>query len=590
LQPRIERRLAAILAADVAGYSRLMSADEEGTLAQFKRHMRELIEPKVKEHRGRIIKMIGDGMLVEFASVVDALRCAVEMQEGMAERNADVPQPKRIEFRVGINVGDVILDGDDIFGDGVNVAARLEGLAEPSGICVSGRVREDARGKLDIAFEDGGEQRLKNIAWPVPVYRVNLNRSRAAAHDDIQSALITPHLSIVVLPFVNFSGDPEQNYLVDGITETLTTDLSRIRESFVIARNTAFTYKGKAVDAKQIGRELGVRYIIEGSVQCGGNRLRVNVQLINAVTGAHLWAERFDQDRGDVFEMQDEIVTRLARTLDVELVSAEAKRAARSADPHSVDLAFRGWAAMNRGISPDNLAEARRFFEKALALDPANVKALMGLADANSAMVVTYMTDDRAGCLAATESAAMKALALAPNEAKAHASLALVSLWTNRASQAISEYERATALDRNLAFAHANTGIAKYAAGRPEETEDHIARAIRLSPRDAWMHAWCTAAGVAKLAMGQDEEAVIWLRRAIEANHTLPLAHFFLAAALALQGKTTEAEAVVNAARALDPGFTIRRYRDNPLSDNPTYLIQRKRISGGMRMAGVPEG
>jgi TolB-like protein/DNA-binding winged helix-turn-helix (wHTH) protein len=404
------------------------------------------------------------------------------------------------------------------------------------------------------------------------------------------AVLAVPPLSMVVLPFANLSSDPGQDYFVDGVVETLTTDLSRIPQSFVIARNTAFTYKNKVVNAKQIGQELGVRYLIQGSIQCAGARLRVTVQLVDAIAGSHFWAERFDRDRGDVFEIQDEIVTSLARMLDVELTSAESKRAALSSDPHSLDLTFRGWAAINRGLNPECLKEAQRFFEQALKLDQNNVMALAGLADANSAMVVGYMTDDPAANLVATESMAMKALVLAPNEAKAHASLALVYLWTNRILESISEYERALALNQNLAFVHANIGIAKYVSGQAEQTEDHIVRAIRLSPRDAWLNAWCVAAGVAKLALRRDEQAVSWLHRAIEANRTLPLSHFILASALALQGKTTEALAATKGGLALDPRFTIQRFHNNPLSDNPSYLAHRKRICEGMSAAGVPKG
>ena len=584
----VERRLTAILAADVAGYSRLIGADDEGTFARLNAHHSELIEPKLKEHRGRGIRTAGDGLLVLFPSVVDAIRCAVDIQRGMAERNAPVPPEMRIEFRMGINVGDVLIDGTSIHGDGVNVAARLEALAEIGGINVSDRVQEDVHGSLDITFEDIGEQQLKNIARPVRVYRLLLHQSRVATGTGPPISAV-PHLSMVVLPFANLSSDSGQDYFVDSIVETLTTDLSRISQSFVIARNTAFTYKNKVVHAKQIGQELGVRYLIQGGIQCAGTRLRVTVQLIDAITGSHLWAERFDRDRGELFEIQDEIVTHLARMLDVELISAESKRAALSSDLHSLDLTFRGWAAFNRGLNPDGLKEARRFFEQALMLDQNNVMALTGLADANSAMVVAFMTDDPAACLVATESMAMKALALAPNEAKAHASLALVYMWTNRVSQSVSEYEHALALDRNLAFAHGNIGIAKYVSGRPQETEDHIARAIRLSPRDSQLNAWCLAAGVASLSLSRDEEAVSWLHRAIEANHTLPLTHFILASAFALQGKTSEARAAMKAGLALDPGFTIQRYRNNPLSGNPSYLAHRKRICEGMFAAGVPE-
>jgi tetratricopeptide (TPR) repeat protein len=315
----------------------------------------------------------------------------------------------------------------------------------------------------------------------------------------------------------------------------------------------------------------------------------VTAQLINAATASYLWAERFDSDRGDIFEIQDEIVTHLARALDVELVASESKRAALSPNLGSLDLTFHGWAAMNRGLNLDNLKEARRYFEQALAVDADNVLAMAGLADAHSTSIVAYMTDDRRAASSAAEAMAMKAVGAAPNLAKAHASLALVYMCTDRVSQAVAEYERALGLDRNLAFAHANIGIAKYIAGRSQETEDHIALAIRLSPKDAWLNAWCVAAGVAKLSLCQDEQAVLWLHRAIEANRSLPLAHFFLASALALQGHTREALQAAQAGLRLDPGFTIRRYRDHPLSSDPTYLRQRKRIHQGMFIAGLPE-
>jgi adenylate cyclase len=302
---RVERRLTAILAADVAGYSRLMGADEEATLTQLKAHRRALVDPKITEHRGRIVKTTGDGMLVEFASVVDALRCAVEVQAGMAKRNAEVPQDRRIEFRVGINVGDIIIDGGDIFGDGVNVAARLEGLAEPGGICVSSRVQEDAQGKLEITFENAGEQQLKNIARPVRVYRVRLS----GAAEDPRPALPLPDKpSIAVLPFQNMSGDREQDYFADGITEDIVTALSRFRWFFVIARNSTFVYKGKAIDVKQVARELGVRYVLEGSVRKAASRVRISAQLIDASTGTHLWAERYDRDIADIFAVQAELI------------------------------------------------------------------------------------------------------------------------------------------------------------------------------------------------------------------------------------------------------------------------------------------
>src|SRR5262249_16822955 len=321
---RVERRLTAILAADVAGYSRLMGADEEGTLAQLKSHRRALVDPKIAEHRGRIVKTTGDGMLVEFASVVDALRCAVEVPRGTAESNARVAAEKRIEFRVGINVGDIIIDGDDIYGDGVNVAARLESIAEPGGICVSARVEEDAEGKLEITFENAGEQQLKNIARPVRVYRVRLS---GAASGSRPALPLPDRPSIAVLPFQNMSGDPEQEYFADGIVEEIITALSRFRELFVIARNSSFTYKCRAVDVKQVGRELGVRYVLEGSVRKSANRVRITGQLVDALTGAHLWADRIDGALEDIFDLQDNVTEKVVGAILPKLQQAEIERA-----------------------------------------------------------------------------------------------------------------------------------------------------------------------------------------------------------------------------------------------------------------------
>jgi adenylate cyclase len=316
---RVERRLAAILAADVAGYSRLMGADEEGTLTRLKAHRRALVDPKIIEHRGRIVKTTGDGMLVEFASVVDALRCTVEIQGGMAERNAKVPQDRRIQFRMGIHQGDIIIDGNDIFGDGVNLAARLEGLAEPGGICVSARVQEDALGKLDVSFEDAGEQRLKNIDRPVRAYRV-----RADGRASPRACLPLPDMpSIAVLPFQNMSGDPEQEYFADGIVDDIITALAHMRWLFVIARNSSFIYKGRAVDVKQVGRDLGVRYLLEGAVRKSANRARITAQLIDAQTGTYIWAERYDRDLINIFAVQDEITEQVAGTIEPELLKNE---------------------------------------------------------------------------------------------------------------------------------------------------------------------------------------------------------------------------------------------------------------------------
>ena len=399
-----------------------------------------------------------------------------------------------------------------------------------------------------------------------------------------------PRLSIVVLPFEDLRGDPQHEYFVDGITQSLTTDLSRIPDVFVIACNTAFTYKGKAVDVRQIGHELSVRYVLEGSVQRDGDRLRVNVRLVDAGSGTQLWAERFDLDRGELFEVQDEIVAHLARAMDAQLTEAEARRAerAQSADLNALDLVFRGWAAFNRGHDPATLVPAERFFEQALLLAPGNVMALVGLASVKFVLATTYTTDDRASYLTAAEAAATKALALVPNDARAHGALARVYMATQRAELGISEAEHSIALDRNLAPSYSAIAWAKPMLGRAEETEDHIVQAFRLSPRDTFTSVWCRVAGEAKLGLGRSDEAVAWLRRAVEANPMYAMAQFTLAAALAQQGKNAEARAAAGAGLAINPSFSLRRFREASYSDHPTYLAYREHIYLGLRKAGVP--
>jgi TolB-like protein/Tfp pilus assembly protein PilF len=398
-----------------------------------------------------------------------------------------------------------------------------------------------------------------------------------------------PRLSIVVLPFANIGGDPEQEYFVDGVTESLTTDLSRISGAFVIGRSTAFTYKGKRVDLKQVGRELNVRYVLEGSVQRAGNRMRVNVQLIEAETGAHLWAERFDKPVADLFDVQDEIVARLANQLEAELIAAEARRAERAPNPDSMDLYFQGQAAYNRGISPDLLAMARGFFERALELDNSNVEALVGLGTVDMNVGTGYMTDDPAPIAAAAEANLTKALALAPNHPFAHSTIGYLFCFTNRAQRGIEEFERALALDPNHARARAGIGFARILIGQAEETEAHVQQALRLSPRDARISQWLAHTGLAKSFLGEYEAAVGWLRKAIDANRNTQWAYFYLAACLAHLGRIDEARREVDAGLAVNPKFTPRRFRAGAQSSNPVYLAQRERMIEGMRLAGVPE-
>jgi TolB-like protein/class 3 adenylate cyclase len=400
------RKLAAILAADVVGYSKLAGADEERTLARLRALRSDLMDPTIALHHGRIVKRTGDGVLIEFRSVVDAVRCAIELQNGMVERNAGLPPERRIEFRVGVHLGDVVEESDgDLMGDGVNIAARLEGIADPGGICLSEDAYRQVRDRLKEEFIDLGERDLKNVSRPVRAYAIKSfsSGSSSKAHTPTPSKSGAPRLSIVVLPFANIGGDPEQEYFADGVTESLTTDLSRISGSFVIGRNTAFTYRGKHVDLKQIGRELNVRYVLEGSVQRSGNRLRINVQLIDADTGAHLWAERFDKPVADLFEMQDEIVARLANQLGAQLIAAEARRAERAPLPDSMDLYFQGRASANKGVTPENIAQARSFYERALALDPNNIEALVGNAQVDLFSIGYFLSDDRRARAAAAE-------------------------------------------------------------------------------------------------------------------------------------------------------------------------------------------
>jgi TolB-like protein len=563
-----------------------MGLDEVGTARTLREH-RKVTDALVAKHGGRFVKTTGDGVLLEFPSVVDAVECAVAVQAVMAQRNEDIPEDQRMLFRIGINLGDILVEDDDILGDGVNVAARLEGIAEPGGICVSSYAYEQVRGKVPVDFTDLGEQTLKNIARPIRAYVVGPS---ANAYQNTPLPSSAPRLSIVVLPFANIGGGPEQDYFVDGVTKSLTTDLSRISGSFVVGRHTAFTYKGNAVDLKQIGRELNVRYALEGSVQRSGNRLRVNVQLIDAETGNHLWAERFDKPVADLFDVQDEIVAHLARQLDTALVAAEARRAERSSHPDAIDLYFQGMACANKGITPHHLVQARGFFERALALDPNNVEALIGAAGIEITLAGAYTTDDRATRLAAASAALNKALSLAPSHALAHLFLGRLLIFSKHGQQAIAECERALALDRNLAAGHATIGLAKLFIGRSDETEAHVREALRLSPRDTFAFSWVATAGVAKLYLGNDEEAVAWLRRAIEINRNLPNAHFYLAAALANLSQLNEAEAAVAAGLAINPTYTINGFRAGSSSDNPTFLAQRERIYKGMQTAGVPEG
>src|SRR3984893_13849944 len=496
-EARVQRRLAAILAADVAGYSRLMGADEEGTLAALKELRRELADPKIKEHRGRIVKTTGDGLLVEFASVVDAMRCAVEVQHEMAERNAGVPEERRIQFRIGINLGDIIKDGRDIYGDGVNVAARLEALAEPGGICVNRVVRDQVRDKLDFAFEDAGEQRVKNIARPLRVYHVRPGHVADEEMSAAQPPLALPDKpSLAVLPFTNMSREPEQELVSDGISEDVISALSHYPSLFVIARNSTFTYKGRAVDVKQVGRELGVRYVLEGGVRKAGNRIRVTAQLVEAQAANHVWAERYDRDLADIFAVQDEITYALTTALTPAIADAELRRAMRK-PPQILDA----WAAYQRGLwhlskaNPDDDTVAQNFFRQAIDLDPTFAAGYSALALAQLQAAAVYQKLSLLEAQSSAEALARRAVGHDGADAEARSCLGWALQARGELEGALVEIERALMMSPNLAVAHWQRGATLIFSGRPE-----LSRAACNSSFDATtISPSLTAAGGSRL-------------------------------------------------------------------------------------------
>ena len=594
------RRLAAILAADVAGYSRLMAADEEGTHERLQAHLRELVDPKIKEHRGRIVKSTGDGLLAEFSSVVDAVRCAVKTQRAMIDRNADTPEDKRIIFRIGVNLGDVIVEPEDIFGDGVNIAARLEALAEPGGICISRVVRDQVRDRLDYKFEDMGEQEVKNIARPVRVYALRreaiagLPGPMTPPSTSISQPAVPPRMSIVVLPFMNLSDDTEQQYFADGITEDLTTDLSRVPGSFVIARNTAFTYKGQPVDVKKVSRELGVRYVLEGSVRRVGDQVRVNLQLVDGQSGAHLWADRFDTDRANLAQAQDEITGRLARTLNLELVEASVRRSEqeRAADPDARDLVMRGWALSNRMASAATREEARRAFERALDIDPESVDARIGLGE-----VLISGEDMEGGSnsvhpnVTRAEQLLFEALERDPKRSRAHLVMGLIRRWQGRLSDSKIELEAAIALDPNQASGHRQLGVTLMFLGQPKAAIPQLEKSTRLSPHDPFIALNYNALGRCHLFMGHVDQAIDLLRKARATSPRYYFIHLNLAAALGLRGDLNEARAALAEGVKLRPELnSLARLRATVVSNNVEYLrFREKTTEVGLRKAGMPE-
>jgi TolB-like protein/class 3 adenylate cyclase len=627
----IQRRLAAILAADIAGYSRLMHEDEAATVQDLKAHQ-SVILPLVGRHGGRIIDTAGDGIMAEFPSVIGATECAVEIQTVMAERNEGVPESRRMRFRIGINLGDVLYDETRIYGDGINIAARLEALAEPGGVLVSHTVYDQVRGKLPFIFEDVGERQVKNIEQPVRIYQLHMpGASSKAMATLVRRPALTdrrrwmvwglaaflvllgvggarwmgspflpsqradrteaPRLSIVVLPFSNLSGDPSEDYFADGITEDLTTDLSRIAGSFVISRNTAFTFKGKAVDVRHIGRELGVRYVLEGSVRRMGGTVRVNAQLIDAGTGAHLWAEQMDVAHSTLATLQDNfgIANRLARMLSVELVNVEGRRPPR-ADPDAVDLTMRGWSILYGGPNKEDVQRSITLFEDALRLDPENSQARVGLVQALTLVYRNRWDPEPAKVLARADEAATRAIAAVPNYAHAHYVKAEILGLSNRFDAALATYDRAIALDHNHTAAYVGRARNLIAIGWAAEALAPVEKAIRLSPRDPELYVWYFVLCHANTHLARDAQAIDWCLKSIATGKTFWGAWTDLASAYAWRGQNAEAAAAVAELLKLRPGYTVQTLvqEGSGTSDNPAFRKEFQRIVEGARKAGLP--
>jgi len=643
------RRLTAILAADVAGYSRLMGADEEGTHARLRAHFDELVELKIAEHRGRVVKTTGDGVLAEFASVVDAVRCAAEIQSAMADRDLDLAEERRLRFRIGVNLGDVIADGGDIYGDGVNIAARLEGLAAPGGICVSGTVRDHIGDRLPYAFEDMGEQSVKNIAKAVRVYAMSavtvastplvsapttvgparqlrrlmipasviavlcialwawwmwpkastpmLSVQAPSVNPQISSvpAMPIPRLSFVVLPFENLSRDPDQEYFADGITDDLTTDLSRISGSFVIARNTAFTYKGKPTDAKQIGRELGVRYVIEGSVRRSDNQVQVNVQLIDAASGAHVWADRFDTNRASLAEMQSEITARLANALHVALVRDAGRRIEeeKTIDPDVQDLVLRGFSRLYETPSAETRRQAEQAFAQALQIDPRSIDATIGLAWA--IMQKRFLLAGGPGSQQDQASVAKllrEALDRDPNRADAHAAMGRLLNWQGRYAEARIESETALQLDPNQVDAANILAVALLFLGQSAAAITQGEKALKLDPRGPGLWGPYFILGMSHYFLGQLDDGVELLTKARNANPNNGHIYFNLAAALALKGDIAAGKAALDQGLKLKPELnSLAAWAGHNTWENvPTFVpLREKTLFAGLRRLGFPE-
>jgi len=587
----VQRRLTAILAADVAGYSRLIGADEEGTLAQLKAFRKTLVDPTIAKHRGRIVKTAGDGMLVEFASAVDAARCAIEVQGGMAGENTEIPQAKRIEFRIGIHLGDIIIDDNDIFGDGVNIAARLESIAVPGGISISRAVHDQVRDRINVCFDDKGEIALKNIARPVQVFAVSgAKESKTTVLPESKPALALPDKpSIAVLPFTNMSGDPEQDYFADGMVDDITTALSHFKALFVIARNSCFTYKGRAVDVKQVGRELGVRYVLEGSVRKAANRVRITGQLVDTATGAHLWAERFDGGLGDIFDLQDQVTESVVGAIAPAVEKAEIERAKRK-PTESLDayaLYLRGLASYYQHGSRQANVEALRLFNSAIELDPDFASAYGRAASCYARAKVNGWISDTANEIAEVKRLAQRAVELGKDDAIALAAsgFALAHIVRDLGVGA-ALIDRALVLNSNLAEAWNYGGWVKNWLGEPGLAIERFARAMRLSPVDPLVVRMRSGTAHAHFFLGRYDEAASWAAMALQENPDHQSALRIDAASSAMAGRPEQAHKAVARLRQLNPALRVSNLKDVL---GPWRAEDFSRYEEGLRQAGLPE-
>ena len=580
----MERRLAAIFAADVAGYSRMIGADEEGTLERLMAHRRELIDPKIAEHQGRIVKTTGDGVLVEFASPVKAVRCAIEVQHGMVDRNADVPEEFRIEFRIGINIGDVIVEEGDIYGDGVNVAARLEGIAEPGAVYISRAVRDFIRDRPEIALEDLGERPLKNIAKPVQVFRIGAPARTVGAPPAAGSPPVPLKPSLAVLPFANMSGDAEQEYFSDGMTEDLITDLSKVSGLFVIARNSSFVYKGRSVKVQEIGRDLGVRFVLEGSIRKAGNRVRITAQLIDAGSGGHLWAERFDRDLTDIFATQDEVVEKIVRALAVTLTKGEEQRLHRrgTGNVEAYETWLRARALLTSGIR-ESIVQSRALYRRAIEIDQSFAAPHAGLALAAITDYVNAWVPDPAQALDEAERWARRAVELNDQEPVTHMALGNVLLWRRDHERALAECRRMIALDPNFAQGYSATGLALMYAGRASEALEPFAMAMRLDPHYPTMVLHFVAQ--AHFSLGQYEAAAQLLVDRIARNPGTDSSRMLLASCYGHLGRAEDARAIWAELLEVNPEFSLmQRARVLPYKEASDF----QRITEGLAKAGLP--